>query len=257
MSGNKKFNKLSKEQLKRTLKSPTSENQPLRVVFDTDFNNEVDDHFALAWLLLQEKFPNDTLNKVKVEAVLIAPYSFKSRLDNLIKAYEIYQKSNQTPEDKKYLAKYETRIKKILALHTTPLAMLHDPQLNGGCDTNGVCDGGGIDGSYKSALEMFECMDVSIEAKKPKIFKGATHFMTGSCNPVKSEATKRLIELAKSATPDDPIYVLTLGTPTNVASALLIDPTILPNIVVVWDAGYPTNIEQRVNGSLNLNTVAI
>ena len=34
----------------------------------------------------------------------------------------------------------------------------------------------------------------------------------------------------------DPLYVLCLGAPTNVANALLIAPEIAANIVVVWDA---------------------
>jgi purine nucleosidase len=31
------------------------------------------------------------------------------------------------------------------------------------------------------------------------------------------------------------------------------EPKILPNIVIVWDAGYPTNIYKKTNNSLNLD----
>jgi hypothetical protein len=77
-----KFPELSKAEFRKILALPQRNEKPLRVVLDTDFNNEVDDYFALSWLILQEKYPSPNLNKIKLEAIHIAPFSFKSRLDN-------------------------------------------------------------------------------------------------------------------------------------------------------------------------------
>ena len=40
---------------------------------------------------------------------------------------------------------------------------------------------------------------------------------------------------------DDPLYVLTIGAVTNVASAILMEPRIRERIVVVWLGGQPTH----------------
>jgi len=76
--------------------------------------------------------------------------------------------------------------------------------------------------------------------------------MRSAFEPVQSEAVEHLVELALTASPEEPLYVIAIAAPTNIASALLIEPKILPNIVVIWDAGYPTNVRHLVNGSLNL-----
>ncbi|MBL4671283.1 MAG: hypothetical protein JKX81_03405 [Arenicella sp.] len=249
MSKKIKFPTLSNKKRRRILQPPSTTNKPLRVVFDTDFDNEVDDHFALAWLLEQEKFPIESLNKVKLEAVLIEPYSFKTRLTSLVEAYVIYllPPAKRTKKQQAFLDDYQVRIEDILALGTTPFEMKNNPHLNGGC-IDGICDLG-IPGSYGSVLKMFDLMGVSSEGK---VFTGATHFMQGPTTPVKSPAAERLIELALTASPEEPIYVVAIACPTNVSSALLLEPRILPNIVVIWDAGYPTN-SKLVNNSLNLD----
>ena len=240
-----KFPQLSDKELKHILRPPVKRKSPLRVVVDTDFDNEIDDHFALAWLLLQSLYPSNQLNQVNLEAVYVAPYSFKTRLDSLIKAYEIYLKPlcDRTKKEEKFLAGYEERIKSILNLGITPFQLAKDPHLNGGHDC-------GVEGSYKSILKLFELMDLSAENK---VFKGATHFMRSASQPVKSEAAQHLIELALTASPDDPLYVVSIACATDIASALLMKPEILPNIVVIWDAGFPTNVHHLVNDSLNLD----
>ena len=238
------FPKLSAEALKRILRPPATRDTPLRVVVDTDFDNEIDDHFALTWLLLQSIFPNSGLNRVNVEAVTIAPYSFQALLEKLLIAYEIYllPPDQRTPAQEKTLANYQAQIEAILNLGITPLQLAEDPHLNG---TNN----GGVDGSYASVLELFKLMGISAEYK---VFKGATHFMQSADQPVASAAVDRIVELAQQASPEDPLYVVAIACLTNVASALLTAPEILPNIVVVWDAGYPTNVHRLANDSLNL-----
>lgn len=240
-----KFPQLSQNELTRILEPPKNRKKPLRVVMDTDFNNEVDDHFALAWLLLQSSHQACELNHVKVEAVYAAPFSFKTRLDSLVKAYEIYLKPvcDRTPAEREFLAPYEDRIVAILALGITPFDLEKDPHLNGGSDY-------GVNSSYDSIIEMFKLSGVPSENK---VYKGATEFMPSAYEPVRSEAAEHLVELALTASPDDPIYVIAIACVTDIASALLMEPKILPNIVVIWDAGFPTNVENHANDSLNLD----
>ena len=65
--------------------------------------------------------------------------------------------------------------------------------------------------------------------------------------PHRSPAALDLIERAGQSSPDDPLYVVPVGCITNIASAMLIEPTIIPNIVVVWLGGnalyWPTQSE--------------
>jgi purine nucleosidase len=73
---------------------------------------------------------------------------------------------------------------------------------------------------------------------------------------VESEAAADLVQRAK-AVPGEKLYVLATGAPTNVASALLLDPEIAENIVVVWLGGHAPywphtrefNLEQDVSAS--------
>lgn len=64
------------------------------------------------------------------------------------------------------------------------------------------------------------------------IFRGST---TGTSidNPEKSEAALDLIERSKNYSKENPLYVLAIGPVTNIADALLIDPTLEERIVLV------------------------
>ena len=46
-----------------------------------------------------------------------------------------------------------------------------------------------------------------------------------------------LVKRAMKSSPDDPLYVVPIGCITNIASAILIEPKIIENIVVVWLGG--------------------
>lgn len=68
-------------------------------------------------------------------------------------------------------------------------------------------------------------------------FKGSRHFIADPKQPEESPAALDLIRRAKSHSPENPLYVVAVGAISNVANALLLDPSILPNIVVVWLGG--------------------
>jgi len=65
---------------------------------------------------------------------------------------------------------------------------------------------------------------------------GATTWLPAADQPAPSPASADLIARAMEGR-DGPLYVVAIGAPTNVASALLIAPEILPRIVVVWLGG--------------------
>src|SRR5690606_13696695 len=67
------------------------------------------------------------------------------------------------------------------------------------------------------------------------VFRGSANFLTAREKPVESPAASDLVKRAMAS--KDLLYVLTLGAPTNVASAILIEPKIINKIVVVWLGG--------------------
>ena len=151
----------------------------VRMVFDTDTYNEVDDQFALSYALLSE-------DKVKVEAVYAAPF-FNNR-------------------------------------STGP--------------------GDGMEKSYQEILRLLKMLKKSPDGF---VFRGSTDYLKDVTKPNRSEAALDLVQKALKSTPEDPLYVVSVGCITNVASALLIEPQIINNIVVVWLGGnsldWPTQKE--------------
>jgi inosine-uridine nucleoside N-ribohydrolase len=68
-----------------------------------------------------------------------------------------------------------------------------------------------------------------------RVAKGG-HPMQYVAVPSKSEGAELIIELAREATPEQPLWIVVLGAATNTASALLIAPDIKPNVRVVFHA---------------------
>jgi len=74
-------------------------------------------------------------------------------------------------------------------------------------------------------------------APQYRAFRGSTHDLTNPKQPERSPAALDLIARARKSSPDDPLYVVAVGAITNVSNALLLEPTIVRNIVVVWLGG--------------------
>ena len=70
------------------------------------------------------------------------------------------------------------------------------------------------------------------------VLHGSRRWLPDAGTPVESEAAHDLVQRAHSGT--DPLYVVSIGAATNVASALLIDPSIRERVVVVWLGGQPS-----------------
>ncbi len=93
----------------------------------------------------------------------------------------------------------------------------------------------GMEKSYQEILRILEML--GCEDTVPAL-RGSTSYLPSPSEPVHSPAAERLVELALSQE-DGPLYVLTIGTITNVASALLMAPEIIEHIVIVWLGGQP------------------
>ncbi len=106
--------------------------------------------------------------------------------------------------------------------------------------------GDGMEKSYAEILRLLERLDIAPEGL---VFRGATDILR-DYTPQECAAVDDLIAKAN----DDPLYVVAIGALTNVASAILKDPSIIERIVVVWLGGHalywPTANEFNLQGDL-------
>lgn len=96
--------------------------------------------------------------------------------------------------------------------------------------------GDGMAKSYEEILRVLERLGV--EARDDFVFRGSTTWLPGPDQPVESAAARDLVERAM-ADRDGPLYVVPIGAPTNVVSAILMEPRLIERIVVVWLGGQP------------------
>ena len=140
-------------------------------VIDTDAFNEVDDQFAIAYMLRSS-------DKINTKGIYAAPF-FNNR--------------SRSPEDG--MEKSYGEIKKLLSL----------------CGEESLND---------------------------FVFKGSRTYLPDEKTPVLSPAAENLIELSKNYGGDNRLYVIAIGAITNIASALLADPSVKDRITVVWLGGH-------------------
>jgi inosine-uridine nucleoside N-ribohydrolase len=74
-------------------------------------------------------------------------------------------------------------------------------------------------------------------ADKTEVYKGSERFLTDEKTPEITPAAEHLVKTAEKYSPENPLYVAAIGAITNIASAILINPKIIENIVVVWLGG--------------------
>lgn len=94
----------------------------------------------------------------------------------------------------------------------------------------------GMEKSYEEILRVLSLL--KREDFVPFVQKGSRSYLPDETTPVRSEAAEHLCALASFYTPEKPLYVLSIGAITNVASALLLDPSIRDRIVIVWLGGH-------------------
>jgi purine nucleosidase len=103
---------------------------------------------------------------------------------------------------------------------------------------NNRSDGPG-DGMEKSYDEILRLLDRLGIKERDRVYKGSDRYLPSRTEAVESEAARCIVEAANQG--DAPLYVTPIGAITNVASALLMDPSIIERIVVVWLGGQPTH----------------
>lgn len=92
----------------------------------------------------------------------------------------------------------------------------------------------GMEKSYEEILRLLDRLDTSPDGFA---LRGSTGFLPDWDHPHRSEAALDLVERAMAAF-DEPLYVVAIGAITNVSSAILIEPSIIEHIVVVWLGGH-------------------
>jgi len=152
----------------KNLEPPKSK---IDMILDTDAFNEIDDQFAIAYMLCNP-------DKLTVKAIFAAPF--------------LNEKST-SPKD-------------------------------------------GMEKSHAEIIHILSLMD-RLELE-PNVFQGSDRFLTDEKTPVPSPAAEHLAALAMQYTPQKPLYVAAIGAITNIASAILLNPQIIENIVIVWLGGH-------------------
>ena len=159
---------MTNEQYLKNLQVP---NGIIDAVLDTDTYNEIDDQFALSYMMLSPE-------RINVKAIYAAPF---------------FNQHSSSPKD-------------------------------------------GMEKSYDEIIKLLKLMHR--EDFLPNVFKGSEDFMKDELTAIDSPAARHLISLAKEYSPEKPLYVIAIGAITNVASALILDPTIAESIVIVWLGGH-------------------
>ena len=94
-------------------------------------------------------------------------------------------------------------------------------------------DGGGPEGIQRSFDETKHVMELAGMAGRVPVLRG-NHPMRYSNEPSHSEGVDFILEEARKATPDDPLWIVSLGPMTDGVSAYLLDPSIADRVVVVF-----------------------
>ena len=196
----------------------------VRVVFDTDAANEIDDQYTLAWALLSQ----DVLS---IEGMYATPFAWDHMREGMIEAYDLRRRNEPLPP---HLHRYRGRIEGLVAQGRDPR---HETF---------ITPEEGMERSYDEIALVHEKMGMTPVGLR----RGSTRYMRDVDDAVDSPAARHLIERAL-ADGDGPLYVVAIGALTNVASALVLEPAIRDRIVVTWTAAYPS-FAPLPNASFNL-----
>lgn len=94
----------------------------------------------------------------------------------------------------------------------------------------------GMERSYQEILKLLTLL--KREDLKENAFRGSDRYLSDEETPVCSDAMRDLIERSKAYSSEKPLYVVAIGAITNIASALIADPSLKERIVVVWLGGH-------------------
>lgn len=161
------------------LKNLTPPMEQVDVILDTDAYNEIDDQFAIAYLL-------HCGEKLNIKGFCAAPF---------------FNAHSNSPAD-------------------------------------------GMERSYQ---EIFKILELAQRAELcKKVYRGSLEYLPSESVPVESEAADFMAELANSYSPEKPLYIVAIGAITNVASAILKNPAMKENCVVIWLGGRGIHMPEGV-----------
>lgn len=143
---------------------------PVDVILDTDAFNEIDDQYAIAYLL-------NSGEKLHIRGFCAAPF---------------YNHHSTSPAD-------------------------------------------GMERSFAEIQKLLKL--AGREALCKLVFPGSREYLPDENTPVESEAARFLADCAGSYSPEQPLYIVSIGAITNVASALLMNPQMKEKTVVIWLGG--------------------
>lgn len=106
------------------------------------------------------------------------------------------------------------------------------------------------DGMEKSYHELIKIRDLVDPDGKMNIpcYRGSESYMKNTITPVRSEAAENIVRIVKEA--DDIVYIGVIGCFTNIASALMLDPSIADKAVILLLG--PNKIENITANDFNL-----
>ncbi len=171
MNAASKWKIASDAEMVRRLEKPAGK---IDVVLDTDTYNEIDDQFALSYMVRSEE-------KLEVKAIYAAPFS---------------NHHSEGPAD-------------------------------------------GMERSYQEIQKVLTLLEA--EELKKVTYRGSTDYLPNEDEPIISDAAKDLAQRAMQYSAENPLYVVSIGAITNIASAILLNPEIIDRIVVVWLGGHALN----------------
>jgi len=98
------------------------------------------------------------------------------------------------------------------------------------CNNRAASAGEGMEKSYQEMIKVRDMIDPSGKRNIP-CYRGSRDYMKNIITPQPSEAAENIIRLVHEA--DDIVYIAVIGCYTNVASALLMDPSIMDKAVIL------------------------
>lgn len=168
---------MTNEQYFKNLTRPEGK---IDIILDTDTYNEIDDQFAIAYMLGHP-------DKFNVKGICAAPF---------------FNEKSTSPED-------------------------------------------GMEKSYNEILKVLDLMDR--HDLDEVVFRGSRTYLPDEKTPVESPAADYMASLANEYTPENPLYILGIGAITNVVSAILKNPNMTENCVVVWLGGSSFDMPRFAN----------
>lgn len=105
--------------------------------------------------------------------------------------------------------------------------------------------GDGMRQSYDEIQRVFDLLHIDSGGR---IYYGSDRYIGEDGKPVVSDAAKDLIRRVKES--EEILYIAAIGAITNIASAILMEPSIIEKIVIVWLAGQPLEFGHGIEFNL-------